>query len=140
MTLGRAETPGSLVKQQRLLAAWPPWQTPQHLGSIARWSLVARCPPRGVWEIIDCVASGDLLASFALAHQLGWQLLRRHTRNDESAALIELAGLLDQYVDHISAVVTETYLVASPSRGRREDWKGLRSLALCVQRQAIPES
>ena len=45
-----------------------------------------------------------------MAHQLGWQLLRRYARNDESAALIELAGLLDQYVDHISAVVTETYL------------------------------
>jgi hypothetical protein len=59
----------------------------------------------------DGVRLEDLLRSFGLAHQLGWQLLRRHARHDESEALLELAGLLDQYVDHISGVVTETYLV-----------------------------
>jgi PucR C-terminal helix-turn-helix domain len=52
----------------------------------------------------------DLLWSFGLAHQLGWQLLRSHARSDESEALLELAGLLAEYLDHISAVVTETYL------------------------------
>ncbi len=52
----------------------------------------------------------DLLRSFGLAHQLGWRLLRRYARSDESEALIELAGLLAQYLDRISAVVTETYL------------------------------
>ncbi len=52
----------------------------------------------------------DLLWSFGLAHQLGWQLLRRHARSDESEALVELAGLLARYFDRISAVVTETYL------------------------------
>ena len=52
----------------------------------------------------------DLLRSFGLAHQLGWQLLRRHARRDESEVLLELAAPLAQYVDQVSAVVTETYL------------------------------
>jgi hypothetical protein len=52
----------------------------------------------------------DLLRSFGLAHQLGWRRLRRHARSDESGALLDLAGLLAQYLDRISAVVTETYL------------------------------
>jgi hypothetical protein len=53
----------------------------------------------------------ELLRSFGLLRQLGWQLLRRYARSGESDALVELAGLLAQYVDHVSAVVTETYLV-----------------------------
>jgi hypothetical protein len=52
----------------------------------------------------------DLLRSFGLLHQVGWQLLRRHALTDESQVLIELAGLLARYVDYVSAVVTETYL------------------------------
>ncbi|HYM56298.1 MAG TPA: helix-turn-helix domain-containing protein [Solirubrobacteraceae bacterium] len=52
----------------------------------------------------------DLLRSFGLAHQLGWQLLRRHARSDESEVLLELAAPLARYVDQVSAVVTETYL------------------------------
>ncbi len=52
----------------------------------------------------------DLLRSFGLLHQLGWSLLRRHARDEESEALLELAGLLAQYVAEISSVVTETYL------------------------------
>jgi hypothetical protein len=52
----------------------------------------------------------DLLRSFGLAHQLGWQLLRRHARSDEAGVLLELAAPLARYVDQISAVVTETYL------------------------------
>jgi len=52
----------------------------------------------------------DLLRSFGLAHQVGWQLMRRYARSEESPALLELAGLLAGYLDHISAVVTETYL------------------------------
>jgi hypothetical protein len=52
----------------------------------------------------------DLMRSFGLAHQLGWELLRRHARSDESDVLLELAASLAQYVDHVSVVVTETYL------------------------------
>jgi hypothetical protein len=52
----------------------------------------------------------DLLRSFGLAHQLGWQLLRSHAHSDESQLLLELAAPLAQYVDQVSAVVTETYL------------------------------
>jgi PucR-like helix-turn-helix protein len=52
----------------------------------------------------------DLLRSFGLAHQTGWQLLRRYARGDESDVLLELAAPLARYVDQISAVVTETYL------------------------------
>lgn len=52
----------------------------------------------------------DLLRSFGLLHQLGWGLLRRYARGDESEALLELAGPLARYVDHVSTVVAETYL------------------------------
>jgi hypothetical protein len=52
----------------------------------------------------------DLLRSFGMAHQLGWQLLRQHARSDESDVLLELAAPLAQYVDRISVIVTETYL------------------------------
>ena len=52
----------------------------------------------------------DLLRSFALIHQSGWQMLRRHATREESEELLEVAGLLARYVDHVSAVVAETYL------------------------------
>lgn len=52
----------------------------------------------------------DLLRAFGLGHQLGWQLLRRHARGDETEVLLELVAPLAQYVDRVSAVVTETYL------------------------------
>lgn len=52
----------------------------------------------------------ELLRSLGLVRQLGWRQLRRHARAEESEALLELAGLLAQYVDQVSAVVTETYL------------------------------
>jgi hypothetical protein len=52
----------------------------------------------------------DLLRSFALAHEVGWELLRGYARDDESSALLELAGLLAQYLGRVSAIVTHTYL------------------------------
>jgi hypothetical protein len=52
----------------------------------------------------------DLLRSFGIAHQMGWHLLRRHARAEESEVLLELAAPLARYVDQVSAVVTETYL------------------------------
>lgn len=52
----------------------------------------------------------DLLRSFGLAHQLGWQLLRRYARRDETDVLLELAGPLARYVDLVCTVVTETYM------------------------------
>jgi hypothetical protein len=52
----------------------------------------------------------DLLRSFGLAHQVGWQLLRRHSRSDETELLLDLAAPLARYVDQVSGVVTETYL------------------------------
>ena len=52
----------------------------------------------------------DLLRSFGLANRIGWQLLRRHARRDESEVLLELAAPLAEYLDRLSAVVTETYL------------------------------
>jgi hypothetical protein len=52
----------------------------------------------------------DLLRSFGVAHELGWQLLRRHAHSDESDVLLDIAGPLARYVDHVSAIVTETYL------------------------------
>ena len=52
----------------------------------------------------------DLLRSFALAHRVGWRMLRRHAREDETGALLELAAPLAEYVEEVCAVVTETYL------------------------------
>ncbi|HWX95972.1 MAG TPA: helix-turn-helix domain-containing protein [Solirubrobacteraceae bacterium] len=52
----------------------------------------------------------DLLRSFGLAHQVGWQLLRRHARKDETEVLLDLAAPLARYVDQVCTVVTETYL------------------------------
>ncbi|HTU78001.1 MAG TPA: helix-turn-helix domain-containing protein [Solirubrobacteraceae bacterium] len=52
----------------------------------------------------------ELLRSFGAAHQLGWELLRRHARAHETEALLELAAPLAQYVDRVAAIVTETYL------------------------------
>jgi hypothetical protein len=52
----------------------------------------------------------DLLRAFGLLHRLGWQMLRDHARPEESQALVELAGLLAQYVERVSVLVTETYL------------------------------
>jgi hypothetical protein len=52
----------------------------------------------------------DLLRSFGLAHQLGWELLRRHARPEESEVLLGLAAPLARYVDRVSVLVTETYL------------------------------
>lgn len=52
----------------------------------------------------------ELLQAFGLAHQVGWRLLRRHARADESEALLDLAPALAAYVDRVSAIVTQTYL------------------------------
>ena len=52
----------------------------------------------------------DLLRAFAIGRQVGWELLRRHAREDETEALLDAAGLLMQYVDRVSAIVTDTYL------------------------------
>jgi len=52
----------------------------------------------------------DLLRAFGVAHQLGWQLLRRYAREDETEVLLELAAPLARYVDLVSTVVTETYM------------------------------
>lgn len=90
--------------------------------TLRRWSLfvsTGAMPPDSDFDPLrewtraraaEGVRLEDLLRSFGLAHQVGWQLLRRHARRDESDVLLELAGPLAQYVDQVSAVVTETYL------------------------------
>ncbi len=52
----------------------------------------------------------DLLRVFGIGGQVGWELLRRHARSDETDALLDAAGLLLRYVDRISAVVADIYL------------------------------
>ncbi len=69
----------------------------------------------------------DLLRSFGLAHQLGWELLRRHARAEESDVLLELVAPLARYLDQVSAVVTETYL-AEREMLVSEDERRTRSL------------
>lgn len=90
--------------------------------TLRRWSLfvsTGAMPPDSDFDPLrewtraraaEGVRLEDLLRSFGLAHQLGWELLRRHARADESDVLLELAAPLARYVDRVSAVVTETYL------------------------------
>ena len=52
----------------------------------------------------------DLLRAFGLGSQLCWQLIRRNAHSDEAEALLDAAGLVMQYVNQMSAVVTDTYL------------------------------
>src|SRR5262249_10266758 len=52
----------------------------------------------------------DLLRSFGPLHRVAWQLLREHARPEETPALVDLAGLLVQYISRLSVIVTETYL------------------------------
>jgi hypothetical protein len=111
--------------------------------SLARWTrfLVTGAMPANTsfdplraWaraRAAEGVRLEDLLRSFSLAHQRGWQLIRRNARSDEAEALLELAGLLAEYHDQVSAVVTETYLaerellVSEVERGARGLLEGL---------------
>jgi hypothetical protein len=90
--------------------------------TLARWSRFVSTgvmPPEGDFEPLrewtraraaEGVRLEDLLRSFGLAHQLGWELLRRHALREESELLLELAAPLARYVDQVAALVTETYL------------------------------
>ncbi len=90
--------------------------------TLARWSRFVSTgvmPPDGDFEPLrewtraraaEGVRLEDLLRSFGLAHQLGWDLLRRHALREESEVLLELAAPLARYVDQVAALVTETYL------------------------------
>src|SRR5271165_6810326 len=113
--------------------------------SLARWSRFLSTgvmPPDSDFDPLrewararagEGVRLEDLLRSFGLAHQLGWQLLRHHARSDESQTLLELAGLLARYLDHISAVVTETYLAERELLVSEEERRTRRLLdRLCV--------
>ncbi len=74
--------------------------------SLTRWShflFTGMMPPDSDFDPLrdwararaaEGVRLEDLLRSFGLAHQLGWQLIRRYARSEESQALLELAGLL----------------------------------------------
>ncbi|HEU5473705.1 MAG TPA: helix-turn-helix domain-containing protein [Actinophytocola sp.] len=52
----------------------------------------------------------DLLRAFGVGRQVGWELIRRHARADETGALVDAADLLMRYVDRVAADVTDTYL------------------------------
>jgi hypothetical protein len=92
--------------------------------SLRRWSRfvsTGAMPPDGDFDPLrewtraraaEGVRLEDLLRALGLAHQLGWQLLRRHARGDEPEVLLELVVPLAQYLDQVSAVITETYLAA----------------------------
>ena len=113
--------------------------------SLARWSRFVSTgvmPPDSDFDPLrewtraraaEGVRLEDLLRSFGLAHQLGWQLLRRHARSDEGDVLLELAAPLAQYLDQISAVVAETYLAARELLVSEEERRTRRLLdRLCV--------
>jgi hypothetical protein len=81
----------------------------------------------------------DLLRSFGVAHQVGWQLLRRHARSDETEVLLDLAAPLARYVDQVCTVVTETYLAEREllaSEEERRAWNLLERLSLDAPLQA----
>ena len=52
----------------------------------------------------------DLLSLFGSGFQWAWQLLRRHTHDDEFEALIELAEPMAQFRDRVSTAITVAYL------------------------------
>ena len=52
----------------------------------------------------------DLLRAFGLGSQICWHLIRRNARSDEADVLLDAADLIMQYVNRMSAVVTDTYL------------------------------
>lgn len=75
----------------------------------------------------------DLLQAFGLAHRMGWELLRANARPDESDALLELVDLLAQYLDRVTAVVTETYMAEREVLVSEEERRTGRLLdRLCV--------
>ena len=116
--------------------------------TLTRWSLfvsTGAMPPDDDFEALrewtraraaEGVRLEDLLRSFGVAHQLGWELLRRHARSDETDVLLELAAPLARYVDQVSAIVTETYL-AERELLVSEDERRTRSLLerLCAGAQ-----
>jgi len=84
-----------------------------------RWLSTGTTPTEGDFDPLrewararasEGVRLEDLLKAFWLGGQVGWELIRRHARPDESEALLDAAGLLMRYVDQISTVVADTYL------------------------------
>src|SRR5262249_50456209 len=81
----------------------------------------------------------DLLGTLGLAHQLGWQLVRRHARSDEAEGLVAIAESMAQYLARISAIVTETYMAERDLLVSEEE-RSTRSLLdrLCVDTPLDP--
>jgi hypothetical protein len=81
----------------------------------------------------------DLLGTLGLGHQLGWQLVRRHTRSDEAEGLVAIAESLAQYLARVSAIVTETYMAERELLVSEEE-RSTRSLLerLCVDTPLDP--
>ncbi|MGH2967123.1 MAG: PucR family transcriptional regulator [Solirubrobacterales bacterium] len=84
-----------------------------------RWLSTGTTPTEGDFDPLrewararasEGVRLEDLLKAFWLGGQVGWELIRRHARPDESEVLLDAAGLLMRYVDQISTVVADTYL------------------------------
>jgi hypothetical protein len=90
--------------------------------TLARWSRFTRTgvmPPENDFDPLrewtrkratEGVRLEELLRAFGLIHQVGWDLLRRAARDEEQAALLDLAGSLASYMQRVSATVAETYL------------------------------
>jgi hypothetical protein len=84
-----------------------------------RWLSTGTTPTEGDFDPLrewararasEGVRLEDLLKAFWLGGQVGWELIRRHARPNESEALLDAASLLMRYVDQISTVVADTYL------------------------------
>ncbi len=84
-----------------------------------RWLSTGATPTEGDFDPLrewararasEGVRLEDLLRAIWLGGRVGWELIRRHARAEETEELLEAAGLLMRYVDQISTVVAHTYL------------------------------
>lgn len=105
-----------------------------------RWLATGVPPPDKEFEPLrewarDRASEGvrleDLLRAFGIGRQVGWDLIRRHARADESGALVEAADLLMRYVDRVSAGVTDTYLAERDALVSEEE-RHTRDLLECI--------
>ena len=85
----------------------------------SKWAATGAAPPDSDFDPLrewararanEGVRLEDLLRAFGLGSQIGWHLIRRNARSDEVDVLLDAADLIMQYVNRMSAVVTDTYL------------------------------
>jgi hypothetical protein len=114
----------------------------RNLRQWASWLLSGATPPEEELDRMrasvrarasEGVPLEDLLDAYRLGGRLGWQILRRHARPHEQAALLDAAELLMTYIDRACAIVTEAYLDAGHVLVAEEE-RHVRSLLAALLR------